>query len=76
MRLTSGENAIDPLTGLPVILGKIRTTQSGAIRVTQTTGEPPGGTNTRPGTDAAAPGDDDPGLPYGFLDVPKTGPLT
>ena len=75
MRLTSGQNAIDPLTGLPVILGQIRVTQDGFIRVTQTTGAPPYSTNTQPGTDPDAPGDSDPGLPYGFVAVPKTGPL-
>lgn len=76
MRLTSGQNAVDPLTGLTVILGDVRVTQDGNIRVTQTTGEAPGGRNTEPGTDPNAPGNSAPGLPYGFLDVPKTGPLT
>lgn len=76
MRLTSGQNAIDPLTGIPIILGQVRITQDGNIRVTQTTGAPSGSLNTRPGTDPDAPGDADPGLPYGFTQVPKTGPLT
>lgn len=75
MRITN-QNAIDPLTGLPVILGQVRVTQDGSVRVPQTTGEAPPGTNTRPGTDPNAPGDDDPGLPYGFVDVPETGSLT
>ena len=44
-------------------------------RVTQTTGEPPGGLNQEPGTDPNAPGNADPGLPYNFVEVPKTGPL-
>ena len=75
-RLTWGSNTTNPVTGTPVILGSVRITQAGAIRVTQTTGEPPGGLNQEPGTDPNAPGDSDPGLPYGFVDVPKTGPLT
>jgi len=75
MRLTWGQNTTDPLTGLPVILGSVRTTQTGDIRVTQTTGEPVIGLNQTPGTDPNAPGNSDPGLPYAFADVPKTGPL-
>jgi hypothetical protein len=31
--------------------------------------------NERPGTDPNAPGDNDPGLPYGNTEVPKTGPI-
>ena len=108
MRFTSGENTIDPLTGIPVILGSVRVTQSGRIRVLQTTGEPPGGLNTQPGvppgfvegTQQAEAGirttennstritqNGDTrivtiaaqtivGLPYGFTEVPLTGPLT
>lgn len=75
MRQVSGQNTTDSITGLPVPLGQIRITQDGIIRVTQSTGEPPGGLNQEPGTDPNAPGNDDPGLPYGFLDVPNTGPL-
>lgn len=75
-RVTSGQNTTDPLTGLPVIQGDTRTTQNDAVRVTQQTGEPPGGLNQQPGTDTNAPGNDDPGLPYGNTNVPKTGPLT
>lgn len=74
-RQVSGDNIVDPVTGIPVILGAVRVTQNGSIRVTQTTGEPPGGVNQQPGTDPNAPGDSDPGLPYGFTEVPKTGPL-
>jgi len=71
---------IDPTTGLPVIGGDTRVTTFNSLatsdpRVTQTTGEPPGGLNQRPGTDPNAPGDDDPGLPYNFDEVPRTGPL-
>ena len=75
IRLTSGENTTDPITGIPVILGSVRITQDGRIRVTQTTGEPPGGLNQEPGTSTLPPNSDDPGLPYGFTEAPKTGPL-
>lgn len=73
-RTTLG-NTIDPKTGLPVIGGDTRITQTDATRVTQQTGEPPGGRNTEPGTDPNAPGNNDPGLPYDNTTVPKTGPL-
>jgi hypothetical protein len=75
-RVTSGQNTVDPTTGIPVINGNTRVTQNDSIRVTQQTGEPPGGLNTQPGTDPNAPGDNDPGLPYNNDTVPKTGPLT
>jgi hypothetical protein len=75
-RVTSGQNTVDPLTGIPVINGDTRITQSDDVRVTQQTGEPPGGLNTRPGTDPNAPGNDDPGVPYNNTNVPETGPLT
>lgn len=76
MRLTSEPPLIDPITDIPVPIGQVRTTQDGKIRVTQVTGAPPGSLNQEPGTDPNAPGDDDPGLPYGWDVVPKTGPLT
>lgn len=66
---------VDPVTGLTILGGDVRITQSDDTRVTQMTGEPPFGTNQQPGTDPNAPGNDDPGLPYGFNEVPKTGPL-
>lgn len=75
-RFTSGQNKVDPITGLPIVGGNNRITQDGSNRVTQQTGEPPGGLNQTPGTDPNAPGDSNPGLPYGNTDVPKTGPLT
>jgi hypothetical protein len=75
-RVTSGQNTTDPVTGLPIINGDTRITQADEVRVTQQTGEPPGGLNTQPGTNPNAPGDNDPGLPYDNLTVPKTGPLT
>lgn len=76
MRVTSGQNTIDPTTGIPVILGDVRTTMDGSIRVTQTTGEAPGGRNEEPGTSTLPPNPTDPGLPWGFTEVPKTGPLS
>jgi len=66
---------VDPTTGLPLVDGDTRITQDYKVRVTQQTGEPPGGLNTQPGTDPNAPGDSDPGLPYNMTEVPKTGPL-
>jgi len=75
-RTTSGQNSVDPITGIPVPGGDTRITQNGDIRVGQQTGEPPGGLNEQPGTDPNAPGNDDPGLPYGNDTVPETGPLT
>ena len=75
-RVTSGQNTVDPRTGIPIINGDTRITQNDDVRVTQQTGEPPGGLNTQPGTDPNAPGNDDPGLPYNNTTVPETGPLT
>jgi len=75
-RTTSGQNTVDPTTGIPIPGGDTRITQDDNTRVTQQTGEPTGGLNTQPGTDPNAPGDTDPGLPYDNVTVPKTGPLT
>jgi hypothetical protein len=75
-RVTSGQNTVDPVTGIPVINGDTRITQNDDTRVTQQTGEPPGGLNTQPGTDPNVPGDNDPGLPYNNTTVPQTGSLT
>ena len=75
-RVTSGQNTTDPVTGIPIVNGDTRITQADEVRVTQQTGEPPGGLNTQPGTDPNAPGDNDPGLPYNNDTVPETGPLT
>jgi hypothetical protein len=77
-RVTSGQNSIDPVTGIPVPGGNTRITQSNLARTPQQTGEAPGGLNEEPGTDPTVPtelGGDDPGLPYGATEVPKTGPL-
>ena len=75
-RYTSGQNTVDPVTGIPVIGGNVRITQDDKNRVTQQTGEAPGGLNQEPGTDPNAPGNNDPGLPYNNTEVPKTGPNT
>ena len=75
VRYTSGQNTTAPWVGIPVPGGDVRITQDDSKRVTQQTGEAPFGKNERPGTDPAAPGDADPGLPYGYDEVPETGPL-
>ena len=77
-RATSGQNTVDPRTGLPIINGDTRITQDDDVRVTQQTGEPPFGLNEEPGTSIAVPADiggNDPGLPYNMDEVPETGPL-
>lgn len=74
-RYTSGQNTVNAQTGIPVPGGNVRVTQNNEDRVLQQTGEPPGGLNQEPGTDPNAPGNDDPGLPYNYNEVPKTGPL-
>ena len=63
--------------GEPIGLEDYSATLPGAVytRVTQQTGEPPGGLDKTPGTNYAVPGDDDPGLPYDNVVVPYTGPL-
>ena len=70
-RQVSGFNTTDPTTGIPVPDGDIRSTENDGLRVTQQTGAPSGSLNNEPGTDPSAPGDDDPGLPYGNDEVPK-----
>lgn len=75
IRTTQG-NTVDPVTNIPIPGGDTRITEDNNTRTTQQTGEPPGGLNTEPGTDANAPGNASPGLPYDNTTVPKTGPLT
>jgi hypothetical protein len=75
-RYTSGQNTVNTETNIPVPGGDVRITQDDQDRVLQQTGEPPGGLNQEPGTDPNAPGNDDPGLPYNYNEVPKTGPNT
>jgi hypothetical protein len=76
---TTGENTVDAVTGLPIIGGNVLVTQGNNPLVAQSTGEPPGGLNQTPGVNQIAVpddiGGDDPGLPYGFDEVPETGPL-
>lgn len=77
-RITSGQNGVDFWTGIPTLGSNRRTTEEDNYRVTQTTGGPNGSLNTQPGTSIDVPDDaggNDPGLPYGFDDVPETGPL-
>ena len=72
-RTTSGQDTVDPETGIPIPGAVMRITEDDNNRVTQQTGEPPGGLNPAPGTDPNAPGNDDPGLPYNNTTVPLTG---
>lgn len=77
-RVTSGLNSTNAATGIPVPGGDRRITQNNNNRVTQQTGEPPGGLNQRPGTSISVPNDaggNDPGLPYDNTSIPETGPL-
>lgn len=53
-RVTSGQDSVDFFTGIPVPGGNTRITQDGNDRVTQQTGEAPGGANQKPGTDPNA----------------------
>lgn len=53
-RTTSGQNTVDPITGIPIPGNTMRITENDDYRVTQQTGEPPGGKNTLPGTDPNA----------------------
>ena len=79
-RVTSGQNTVDPVTGLPIPGGDTIVTQNNDTRVIQQTGEPPGGRNQLPGTDWAVPAviynGTEIGLPYNTKTVPFTGPLS
>lgn len=78
-RITQG-NTTNQRTGIPVPGGDTRITQNDRTRVTQQTGEPPGGKNQLPGTDWNTPfvvyNGTAIGLPYGNISVPFTGPLS
>jgi hypothetical protein len=74
-RLTSLPATMNLKTGLMVPDGDTRITENDKKRVVQQTGFADGSLNERPGTDPNAPGDNDPGLPYGNTEVPKTGPI-
>jgi hypothetical protein len=75
VRVTSGGGSTDAITGLLVPDDDVLVTQSGNPRVVQQTGFAQGSKNEEPGTDSNAPGDNDPGLPYNTVEVPKTGPI-
>jgi hypothetical protein len=70
-RVTSGQNTTDLVTGIPIPGGNTRITQDDDIRVTQQTGEPPGGLNQLPGTDPNVPGSIN--VPPDNDSVPETG---
>ena len=53
-RATSGQNTVDPTTGIPIPGNTLRITENDNYRVTQETGESPYGTNQLPGTDPNA----------------------
>jgi hypothetical protein len=74
-RLTSLPATTNAKTGLMVPDGDTRITENDKKRVVQQTGFADGSLNERPGTDPNAPGDNDPGLPYGNTEVPETGPI-
>ena len=59
-RYTSGQNTVDPVTGIPIVGGDVRITENNNDRVTQQTGQPSPGINIYPGTLFAVPGNDDP----------------
>ena len=72
-RITSGQNTVDPRTGIPIPGSVVRITENDDQRVTIQTGEPPGGLNVFPGTDPNAPGNSNPGVPYQNNSVPTIG---
>jgi hypothetical protein len=72
-RVTSGQNTTDPTTGIPVQGGNVRITEDDDVRVTQQTGEPPGGLNQFPGTDPNVPGPTN--VPPDNTSIPTTGTL-
>lgn len=66
-------NTVNLKTGIPVYGGDTRTLMNDSTRVVQQTGFANGSLNNFPGTDPNAPGDNDPGLPYGNTTVPQAG---
>jgi len=69
---------IDPVTGLVRLVPQGVLTEGVGSVVTQATGASQGNLNETPGIPDDFPselGGDDPGLPYGFVDIPSTGPL-
>ena len=55
----------DFFTGIPMATGDVRITQNYNTRVTQQTGQPPGGRNLFPGVRFMVPGDGTDNVPYG-----------
>jgi len=53
-RATSGQNTVDPETGIPIPGNTLRITENDDFRVTQQTGAPNGSLNELPGTDPNA----------------------
>jgi hypothetical protein len=53
-RTTSGQNTVDPRTGIPIPGNTMRITENNNYRVTQQTGAPNGSLNELPGTDPDA----------------------
>lgn len=72
-RVTSGQDTINQATGIPVPGDDVRITQDDNTRVTQQTGEPPGGLNEEPGTDDNVDGPVN--VPPNNTSIPNTGPL-
>ena len=72
-RVTSGQDSVNTNTGIPVPGGDTRITQNSNTRVTQQTGEPPGGLNELPGTDPNVNGPVN--VPPDNPSTPETGPL-
>ena len=72
-RVTQGSQ-IDFFTGLPIASpGNARITENYNTRVTQQTGQPPGGRNLFPGVRFMVPGDGIDNVPYGSPGVPNSG---
>ena len=72
-RVTEGME-IDFFTGLPgARQGNLRITENYNNRVTQMTGQPPGGRNLFPGVRFMVPGDGIDNVPYGSPGVPNSG---
>jgi hypothetical protein len=72
-RATSGLDAVDPVTDIPIPGGETRVTQDDDTRVTQQTGAAVGSLNDEPGTDPNVDGSI--GLPPGNTSISNTGPL-
>jgi len=74
-RQVSGYNSVNQNTG---ILCRVATRASRKTMIRASLSKlvrPRAALNEQPGTDPNAPGNNDPGLPYGTDEVPETGPL-